>query len=1302
MESEALTGDHQTSTYQRFLSAVVPVLFITIGYVDPGKWAAVVEGGGRFGFDLTMVLLLFNLGAILCQYLSARIAVVTGRDLAQICSEEYDKITCIFLGLQAEISIVALELTMVLGTAHGLNVIFGIDLFSCVFLTATNAVLFPLISSLVDNGRAKLLCIGWTSFILLAYVLGVLISQPENPFTIGGMLTKLNGESAFALMSLLGASIMPHNFYLHSSIVQQDQVSKRISKGALCQDHFFAILSVFSGIFLVNYVLLNLAASAFYSTGLVLLTFHEALSLLDQVFGSSMTPFVILLVLLSSNQITALTWDLGKQVVVHDLFGMDLPGWLHHVTVRIIAIVPALYCVWNSGAEGLYQLLIYTQVGVALVLPSAVIPLFRVASSRSIMGIHKISHILELLALGTFFAMLGLKIIFVTEMVFGNSDWVNNLKWNTGSSPYAILLIAASSSLCLMLWLAATPLKSASSRFDPQALHWDIHPPMPEPSLVGDEPDANESISNLGIPMHSQEPALQFDKSFGCRLDLPTPELDSNLPESLLNFERGPQLTTIDENKSEITFASNSTCHPQVTTPTEDADPVSKAHDKVSIGEPTDAETLPAEPFDVVEKTLQIEGDIQNDKDDDRDSWEPEEEATKEISTNNQSLTSDSPGSFKSISGKTDDVGSGTGSLSRLAGLGRAARRQLTTILDEFWGQLFDFHGQATSEAKSNKLDALLGVDSKIDPKPPSGSLKLDSIRKDVNAYLTMGAPGSDSMINSDIYSPRRIGQTGRESPYVGQEPSSWSGQMRMLDAYRQSSNHNSVEIGEKRYSSMRFPASSASFDQQPATIHGYEFASYLNRITKERCGDYVNGQMESPIPKSTAPITSNYVEPYAGGAYRPKPQTISSTRAPPGFANVSVSRNNSLQSGQNLNDLYSTGNGQSAATTKKFYSLPDISGLYVPHRNSSLSQRTAQLDNSMGYGPSVGHTLYAPAHSRASQMAYRPSGFDQLSPSKVCRDAFSLKLNPNPGTGGSLWSTQPFEQFGVDKSVSVGTDSFGAMQSSSTQETLEAKLLQSFRSCILKLLKLEGSDWLFKLDDGADEDLISRVAARERFLYDAETREVNRFSNIVESQSNMKPGSAAKSAEADFTKFLVMSVPHCGEGCVWRVDLIVSFGIWCIHRILELSLMESRPELWGKYTYVLNRLQGIIDLGFFKPHSPMIPCFCLQIPVGQQPRSSMPISNGSLPPPAAKQNRGKCTTAAMLLEMIKDVEIAISCRKGRTGTAAGDVAFPKGKENLASVLKRYKRRLSNKPVASQEGGPGSQKAPSSTALYAL
>uniref|UniRef100_A0A5B6ZWQ5 Putative ethylene-insensitive protein 2 n=1 Tax=Davidia involucrata TaxID=16924 RepID=A0A5B6ZWQ5_DAVIN len=1312
METEILTANHQRNILQRLLPAVVPVLLIAIGYVDPGKWAAAVEGGARFGFDLVALMLLFNFAAILYQYLSARIAVVTGRDLAQICSEEYDKATCIFLGVQTEFSMIALDLTMIMGTAHGLNLIFGVDLFTCVFLTAVDAVIFPLFATLLENGKAKLLCICMASFILLCYVFGVLISQPEIPISMSGMLTKLSGESAFTLMSLLGANIMPHNFYLHSSIVQQDLGPPNVSKGALCHDHFFAILCIFSGIFLVNYVLMNSAANVFHSTGLVLLTFQDALSLMDQVFRSPIAPIGFLLVLFFSNQITALTWNLGRQAVLLDFFGMDIPGWLHHAIIRIVAIVPALYCVWNSGAEGIYQLLIFTQVMVALVLPSSVIPVFRVASSRSIMGVYKISQFVEFLALISFIGMLGLKIIFVVEMIFGNSDWAGNLRWNFGNSisvPYIVLLITASASFCLMLWLAATPLKSASSRLDAQVWNWDIQNAVPESSVERDGSGLSETRYHGEQPIQKQEPMLALGKSLESHSDMSITSTDLNLPETLLDSDNVPHLTTVEEGCSNITFSSPSECHLEESETTVETVPVSTVCNKVLDGESLDTSTLKTESMDLIEKTVRVEGDLQTEKDDEGDTWEPEE-SSKGVSGSSPSLTSEGPGSFRNLGGKSDDGGSGAGSLSRLAGLGRAARRQLAAALDEFWGQLYDFHGQATQEAKAKKLDVLLGIDSKIDSKPAT-MLKVDTGEKEFTGYFPcVGGRGSDSVISSNLYdSPKQQGlQRSIESSYgvQGGSPSLWSNPMQMLDAYVQNSSRNALGSGERRNSGLRLPPSSDGYDYQPATVHGYQIASYLSRIAKEKGSDHLNNQMDSLTPKSPSLGMSNYRDSLAF-ALGQKPQNRLSNAKPPGFTNLAVSRNSSLQSERPFYDLCSSGLAENVSGTvneKKFHSLPDISGL-LPHRDSYLSDRSAQWDSPIGYGPSVGRTMYEPSlYSNTSSRAGAPLAFDELSPSKVCRNAFSLQFSSNSGTG-SLWSRQPFEQFGMtDRTRAVGVEEVGSRHSSNAQETtsivdLEAKLLQSFRLCTVKLLKLEGSDWLFRQNDGADEDLIDRVAAREKFLYEAETREMNRGGHMGEFRysSDRKPGFASKNDDMDYTKFLVSSVPHCGEGCIWRVDLIISFGVWCIHRILELSLMESRPELWGKYTYVLNRLQGIVDLAFLKPHSPMTPCFCLQIPVARQQRSSPPISNGSLPPPVKQGSRGKCTTAAMVLEIIKDVELAISCRKGRTGTAAGDVAFPKGKENLASVLKRYKRRLSNKPIAgTHEGGSGSRKIPAS------
>ncbi|XVF55476.1 hypothetical protein PTKIN_Ptkin06aG0039200 [Pterospermum kingtungense] len=1315
MEAETGNGNNQSGVLHRILPVVLPVLLISIGYVDLGKWVTTVEGGARFGFDLIAPMLLFNLAAILCQYLSARIGVVTGKDLAQICSDEYEKSTQIFLGVQAELSVIVLDLTMVLGVAHGINLLFGVDLSTGVFLAALDAVLFPVFATLLDHCRTSFLCVYAVGFILLSWVFGVLFSQPEISLSMTGMLTKLSGESAFALMSLLGASIMPHNFYLHSSIVQQHQGPPDISKNALCHNHFFAILCAFSCIYLVNFMLMNSAANMFYNAEPVPVTFQEAMSLMEQVFRNGVLPLLFLLVTFLSNQISASTWNLGGQVVLHDFLGLDIPGWLHRATIRIIAMVPALYCVWTSGAEGTYQLLIFAQVMVALLLPSSVIPLFRVASSRPIMGVYKISPIVEFLALVTFMGMLGLKIIFVVEMIFGDSDWVGNLGLNAGASmsvSFVVLLITACASLSLMLWLAATPLKSASSKNEAYAWKWDLHRTVPEAAIEREENDLSETRCHGEEPAYKKERLSTPEKPNESHSDSSFPNYDDvDLPETIMESDKKIHMTTVTENSSNDIYPSLSVCNTQ--------EPASTVVNEVADDDLPGTKTLKIEAINPVERTVSLEGDMQIEKDDDNgDNWEPEE-PSKPPSGSISSLTPDGPPSFRSLSGKSDEGGNGTGSLSRLAGLGRAARRQLAAILDEFWGQLYDFHGQPTQEAKAKKLDVLLGADSK--------PLKVDTGGKEYGEYFRSGGRGSDAFSNSSLFgSPRQVEVQNSIDSFHGYSrgaSSLWSNRMQLLDAYVQNSGHN-VDSGERRYSSLRAAPSTNdsggrrysslraapstdAWDYQPATVHGYQIASYLNRIAKDRSADGLNGQMELQASKSPAMGPTNYRDSLAFTVGQ-KLQNGTTPAQPPGFQNVAVSRNSPLQSERSYYGITSSGtndNSGIAVNSKKFHSLPDISCLSDPLRDLYMSDKSVQWDSSIGCGSSVGRTNYETSmYSDAGSRAGLPYAFDELSQSKGYRNALPLQLSSSSDSG-SLWSRQPFEQFGVaEKRSTAGSEALGSGLNSLTQDTasdvdLESKLLQSCRYCILKLLKLDGSDWLFGQNDGADEDLIDRVAAREKFLYDAEARQINQVVHSGEPHylsSERRYGSTLKTDEASFANF---TVPHCGEGCIWKADLIISFGVWCIHRILDLSLMESRPELWGKYTYVLNRLQGVIDLAFAKPRTPMSPCFCLQIPVEYQQRSSPPVSNGMLPP-AAKPGRGKITTAATLSDIIKDVEIAISCRKGRSGTAAGDVAFPKGKENLASVLKRYKRRLFNKPIGTHEGS-ASRKVPTSAPMLA-
>lgn len=874
---------------------------------------------------------------------------------------------------------------------------------------------------------------------------------------------------------------------------------------------------------------------------------------------SPITSVAAFLLLFFSNQTTALTWSSGGEVVVHSFLKLEIPGWLHYATIRVIAVLPALYCVWSGGAEGMYQLLIFTQVVVALQLPSSVIPLFRIATSRSIMGVHKISQFVEFLALIVFIGILGLNIIFVVEMIFGSSDWAGYLRWNVGyglSTSYSVLLSIACVSFSLMLWLAITPLKSASLPLDAQAWNCDMPEAIPHIPMESEVSDLTESRCHGDASLKVREPSSTLARTLEIS-DVSIAKFHHDLPETLMETDQELHMTTEDENRSITPLPSLPIYVAKEPVSPLKSDAGSTVVNEISDARSVDKKTEEPETGAPVEKTVEIEADTNAERDDyDADSWE-NDESSKLVSASAPSSTSDGPASFRSLSGKSDDGGSSIGSLSRLAGLGRTARRQLAAVLDEFWGQFYDYHGQATQDAKAKKLDVLLGVDLRS-----SGSLqKMNASGKDYSEHLvTVGSRASDTLMNSGLYdSPKQPRmQSNFESSYGLQRSSSSmrANPIQLLDAYVQNSNRNLLDSGERRYSSVRNLPSSEVWESQPATVHGYQIASYLSRAGKDRIPDTLNGQGQLSSLKSPSMVNANYRDSLAF-ALRQKLQNGGGVGQPPGFQNVAVARNSTFQSERSGYDFSLNGladNVDSSVNTKKYHSLPDISGYAIPHRDAYSSDKNAPFEGSIGYG--CARNCYEPSsYSNSGSRTGAPLAFDELSPSKVYRDALSSQLSSGFDTG-SLWSRQPFEQFGVaDKIHNVAMEGVGTRPSSFSQETnsvvdLEVKLLQSFRHCILKLLKLDGSDWLFRQNGGVDEDLIECVAAREKFLYEVEARETN---------SNT---------------FSVSSVPHCGEDCVWKSDLIISFGVWCIHRILELSLMESRPELWGKYTYVLNRLQ--------------------------------------------------------------------------------------------------------------------------------
>ncbi|KAH7675325.1 Ethylene-insensitive protein 2 [Dioscorea alata] len=1264
-----------------------PALMISMGYIDLGKWVAAVEGGAHFGFNLVSLALFFNCAAILCQYLATCIGMATGKNLAEICSEEYSKSTCILLGVQVEISIIISELTTLLGIAHGLNLLFEVEMLPCILLAAVCTAPLQLLVTFWDNFKAEVLYLSIAGIALVFYVSGVLFSQPELPLAVDSVFPRLNGESAYSLMALLGANIMAHNFYIHSSVVQKQRRQPNNAMNTLFHDHFFAILSIFSGIFLVNYVLMNSAAAVFSNADAVL-NFQDVNLLMDQIFRSPIAPVAFFLVLFFSSQITALNWNIGGKVILTYFFEIKLSVWVHHVLVKALAVIPALYYTWIGGPEGIYQLLIFCQIILAMFLPSSVIPLFRVASSTFLMRAFKIPWYVEIFSLSVFLGVLAANAIFIMDVLFGNNSWLSNL--HSTLVPHMVIFLIACTSFGLTLYLAVTPLKSASEQADTQSFGWNRELNNSELATVREF----DVVDKIEYDVDHDSSMLESDtleKPMESHTDESTLCTNIDLAETVMDSDHDSQQSV--HNSDLTSVCSSPICHMEMSKILVDAES-EEILGGVSVCSDSDSVALQKiEPKHPIVKDVEVamDSNSDNNNNNNHNNVNIEESASLSEDSNRGVLPTvnfETIGFSNSPTEKFCDRSNGSGSLSTLSGLGRAARRQLSVILDEFWGHLFDFHGKLTQEASTRRFDALLGLDLKI----VGSSLKADTAGEEFGkGYLPDLDRGSILQNNlRDYSSPRHKINAGIESPFgaqMGSQPYSH----KVLDAHAENSFTNLFESNQRH--AMYSSYSSDNRDFQPATIHGYQMSSYLRGVGADRTPYFSNDSVGLPPTSSATSFIANHRDPVMFNRAQSALNSLGTSGFLDNPATARISRLQVERPCYKPSFVETRENVVSSSYEKKYHSSPDISALIASIRNSSLNYgnvQHAQWGGPTSIQPSVGRMAYEQSqYLNCLSRAGVSLAFNELSPPKLHTDAFSSYSSLNPDSK-SLWSRQPFEQLfgmhsndqavrdtGVDSRVSV------APRESSHTES-ETKILQYLISCIRKLLKLEGSDWLFRQNGGVDEELIDKVAAAEKFLHEAESGEMTQVNRLDQHVLERKNGAIQRNEGGELAHLL--SITNCGDGCIWRPAVVVSFGVWCIRRILELSIVESRPELWGKYTYVLNRLQGILEPAFSKPRHPLIACSCLKIQATNTNNSNASMQNGVVSA-LEKASKVSVTTAPMILEMIRDVETAVSGRKGRTGTAAGDVAFPKGKENLVSVLKRYKRRLSNKPPVTNESG---------------
>jgi manganese transport protein len=389
--------------WKKLLAFSGPGLMVAVGYIDPGNWATDIEGGSRFGYALLSVILISNLFAMLLQHLSLKLGIASGRDLAQACRDYYSRPVSFVLWVLSEIAIAATDLAEVIGSAIALNLLFGIPLPVGVLFTAFDVLIvlyfqqkgFRIIESIVA---------GLMSIILLSFLYEMIVSEPSLDGITGGLLPKkeiiTNPGMLYIAIGILGATVMPHNLYLHSSIVQT-RAFKRNDDGKRSAIRFATIDSTLSlGLaFFINGSILILAASAFHANGhFEIADITDAYHLLDPVLGVSMAGIFFALALLASGQSSTLTGTLAGQIVMEGFLNIRLKPWLRRLITRSIAIIPALFVSLLYGEKGTAELLVFSQVILSLQLSFAVVPLVFFTSQSRIMGSFANSKMLTALS----------------------------------------------------------------------------------------------------------------------------------------------------------------------------------------------------------------------------------------------------------------------------------------------------------------------------------------------------------------------------------------------------------------------------------------------------------------------------------------------------------------------------------------------------------------------------------------------------------------------------------------------------------------------------------------------------------------------------------------------------------------------------------------------------------------------------------------------------------------------------------------------------------------------------------------
>jgi manganese transport protein len=437
--NQSVSTQNKKTVFRKILAFFGPAYLISVGYMDPGNWATDIAGGSQFGYALLWVLLMSNLMALLLQSLSARLGIVTQRDLAQASRETYSPFINYILYFLAEIAIAACDLAEVLGMAIGINLLFDIPLIEAVLITVLDTFLLLF---LINKGIRKMeaFIIALVLIIGISFIFEMIFAQPEMGKVVYGLIPSMpNSAALYIAIGIIGATVMPHNLYLHSSLVQTRKFDRSAAgiKQALKYNFIDSTIAL-NLAFFVNAAILILAAATFYKNGMFnVAEIQDAHQFMAPILGTKWAPILFAVALIAAGQSSTITGTLAGQIVMEGYLNLRIQPWVRRIITRLIAIVPAVIVITIFGEGVTGKLLILSQVILSLQLGFAIIPLIHFVSDKTKMRGFHIGKKTQILAWLVAIIIVSLNVKLVFDEIKG---WLE-----TSENP-------------LVLWLTVVPL----------------------------------------------------------------------------------------------------------------------------------------------------------------------------------------------------------------------------------------------------------------------------------------------------------------------------------------------------------------------------------------------------------------------------------------------------------------------------------------------------------------------------------------------------------------------------------------------------------------------------------------------------------------------------------------------------------------------------------------------------------------------------------------------------------------------------------------------------------------------------